>query len=290
MMDTLLIKGLRLFAYHGVNEEEKRLGQYFLLDITARLDASSACVSDDLDDTVSYAAVLKTARSAFTTSRYDLLERAAQAVADTVLSTFSSLCEATVRILKPDAPIAAEFDAVGVELTRRQSKAETAEGHRCVVVGMGANLGNAADTLRKSCSNLRQLPNTDIVGTSSVYRTVPFGCAPGQPDYFNACVLLKTALSPHALLGALLGIEAAHGRTRPYPNAPRTLDLDLLLYEGVRLGTHELTVPHPRIAERAFVLIPLRDLFPGGCALGFSFNANMDETGVTRTDYPLLYD
>ncbi|MDR3344225.1 MAG: 2-amino-4-hydroxy-6-hydroxymethyldihydropteridine diphosphokinase [Oscillospiraceae bacterium] len=288
-METLLIRGLRLFAYHGVNEDEKRLGQYFVLDITAQLDASAACSSDFLADTVSYAALLKTARSAFTSVRCDLLERAAQLVADAVLENFPPLRELTVRVLKPDAPIAAEFAAVGVEIVRQRHEAlRVTPDRRRAVLALGANLGDAAATLRSSCAAMKNLPNTELVAASSVYKTAPFACDTPQPDYLNACVLLETALSPHTLLGALLGIEAAHGRERPYPNAPRTLDLDLLLYEGASLSTAELTVPHPRMAERAFVLVPLRDLFPQGDAPGFVFSTEIDDSGVTRTSH-ILY-
>jgi len=283
MNDVLLIHGLKLFAYHGVNDEEKRHGQYFLLDISAKLDTSSACASDNLADTVSYAAVLKTARAAFTQARYDLLERAAQLVADAVLAAYPPLLEITVRVLKPDAPINAEFDAVGIEITRKRE----CNSQYNAVVGLGSNMGERDKNLRLACDFINRLPGTQIVHTSAVYQTAPFGCEDKQPDYLNACALLKTSLSPQALLGGLLGIEAALGRERPYPNAPRTLDLDLLLYEGTAINTLELTLPHPRMAERAFVLVPLRDLFPDGNALGFAFDVNINKRGIHKTAYTL---
>jgi len=280
MTDTILIQGLKLFAYHGVNEEEKRRGQNFLLDISAKLDASAACMSDALADTVSYAAVLKTVRAAFTQSRYDLLERAAQAVADAVLGAYPPLAEVTVRVLKPDAPINAEFGAVGIQITRRNSQFTIHNSQFRAVIGLGSNLGEREVNLKLACEAMGRLPGTQIVRSSAVYETAPFGCDAEQLDYLNACVLLETALSPHALLGGLLGIEAACGRERPYPNATRTLDLDLLLYEGAELDTQELTLPHPRMAERAFVLEPLRDLFPEGDALGFMIQEPADRSQV----------
>ncbi|MDR0883275.1 MAG: 2-amino-4-hydroxy-6-hydroxymethyldihydropteridine diphosphokinase [Oscillospiraceae bacterium] len=296
-MDKLMIEGLRLFAYHGVNAEEKQWGQQFLLDITANLDAAAARQSDDLADTVSYAAVLKTARAAFTAESYDLLERAAQVVGDAILAAYPSIAAVTVQLRKPDAPIAAEFAAVGVEIVcarTQNTPAATRRGELCspadtrqprgdeplpphpsplkphqAVIGLGANLGDTQAALDAALAALALLPQTQLLRTSSFYRTAPVECAEPQPDYLNAVALLETTLSPHALLGALLGIEAAHDRARPYVHAPRTLDLDLLIYEGVTLNTPELTVPHPRMADRAFVLVPLAELFPAGDALGF---------------------
>ncbi|MDR3711829.1 MAG: 2-amino-4-hydroxy-6-hydroxymethyldihydropteridine diphosphokinase, partial [Puia sp.] len=95
-----------------------------------------------------------------------------------------------------------------------------------------------------------------------------------QPYFFNCAVAIETALSARALLGACLGIEAAMGRVRAEKNGPRVIDLDLLFYEGVRCCDAELTLPHPRIPERLFVLVPLRELFPGGEALGFPFDTH----------------
>lgn len=117
-MDRIFIRGLRLYAYHGVNPEEKQEGQPFVLDITCKLPLEAPCRSDSVEDTVSYAKVVKTARAAFLLQKYDLLERAAQAVADAILTQFPRIAEVTVCLKKPFAPIQADFDYVAVELTR----------------------------------------------------------------------------------------------------------------------------------------------------------------------------
>ena len=127
-------------------------------------------------------------------------------------------------------------------------------------VGLGANLGDAAATLRSAVESLGRMPATQALRASSFYRSPSMG-APG-PDYVNAVVELQTALEPHALLEALLAIEAAHGRVRSHRNAPRTLDLDLLLHDDRVVRSAILTLPHPRLHERAFVLRPLADLAP----------------------------
>ncbi len=127
-------------------------------------------------------------------------------------------------------------------------------------IGLGANLGDARATLDAALAALRQLPQTEWLGRSSLYRTAPVDA--GGPDYLNAVAALSTGLSPEALLAALQAIEQAHGRERPYRNAPRTLDLDLLLYGEQVLETPALQLPHPRMHQRAFVLAPLLEIDP----------------------------
>ena len=128
-------------------------------------------------------------------------------------------------------------------------------------VALGANLGDARATVDAAFAALDTLPFTRLLKRSRLYRSAPVD-APG-PDFINAVALLETRLAPEALLKALQGIEAAHGRTRQGPNAARTLDLDLLLHGDTLLARPELTLPHPRLHERAFVLRPLLDVGPG---------------------------
>jgi len=127
-------------------------------------------------------------------------------------------------------------------------------------IGLGANLGDAPATLRRALDALGALPDSTLIATSPIYRSAPIDA--GGPDYANAVALLRTGLAPQALLDELQRIELAHGRKRTHRNAPRTLDLDLLLYGDERIATTALTVPHPRMHERAFVLKPLADVAP----------------------------
>lgn len=127
-------------------------------------------------------------------------------------------------------------------------------------IGLGANLGDARAALRGAVQAMAALPDTQVSQVSSLYRSAPVDA--GGPDYLNAVAVLQTRLAPLALLHALQALEQAAGRERPYRNAPRTLDLDLLLYGDLRLEGAELTVPHPRMHERAFVLQPLAELEP----------------------------
>lgn len=128
-------------------------------------------------------------------------------------------------------------------------------------IGIGANLGDAWAALDAAVVALANLPATRLTVVSSVYRTAPVDAS--GPDYLNAVVRLETRLSPAELLDALLHIEHLQGRERSYRNAPRTLDLDLLLHGDHLLATNRLTVPHPRLHQRAFVLFPLAEIEPG---------------------------
>lgn len=129
-----------------------------------------------------------------------------------------------------------------------------------VFIGLGANLGDASATLNSAVVALAALPLTTLTARSKIYRSTPVDAQ--GPDYLNAVAELHTALLPAALLRELQRIEQEHGRERAYRNAPRTLDLDLLLYGDQIIVTPDLTVPHPRMHERAFVLLPLQELTP----------------------------
>jgi 2-amino-4-hydroxy-6-hydroxymethyldihydropteridine diphosphokinase len=130
-------------------------------------------------------------------------------------------------------------------------------------IGLGANLGDAAATLRAATTAISRLPGTRLVAASSLWRSAPVGCTVAQPDFVNAAVEIGTTLSPGELLSHLFQIEAAFGRERPFANAPRTLDLDILLFAHFVLDSPKLVLPHPRLHLRAFALLPLMELAPG---------------------------
>lgn len=129
-----------------------------------------------------------------------------------------------------------------------------------VYVGVGANLGDALRTVQDAIQSLGSMAHTKLLVSSSLYQTAPVDSA--GPDYINAVVEIETFLSAPELLRKLQAQELAAGRQRPYPNAPRTLDLDILLYGSAHIQSSALTVPHPRMAHRAFVLHPLSEIAP----------------------------
>lgn len=131
---------------------------------------------------------------------------------------------------------------------------------RVAYVAIGANLGNARATVLQAMDDLQQLPETCVAVRSSLYRSAPIDA--GGPDFINAVVALETDLDAPHLLAHMQQLEQRAGRERPYPNAPRTLDLDLLIHGDGELHSRALTLPHPRMAQRAFVLLPLAEIAP----------------------------
>jgi len=126
-------------------------------------------------------------------------------------------------------------------------------------IALGSNLGDRGENLNRAAFAVAALPDTKVTAVSCIYETAPVDCPPCD-NFYNAVIRVETELSPKALLGACLGIEAGMGRLRGKRNGPRVIDLDLLLYENYEEASKELTLPHPRMGERAFVLVPLSDL------------------------------
>jgi 2-amino-4-hydroxy-6-hydroxymethyldihydropteridine diphosphokinase len=135
-------------------------------------------------------------------------------------------------------------------------------------IALGANLGDPAAQVETACGELARLPETRLTTRSALYLSKPMGYA-DQPDFVNAVARVNTRLSPRDLMRALLEIEARHGRDRAFKNAPRTLDLDLLLYNGLVMHVPGLTLPHPRMTERPFVLLPLAEIAPDTIIPGY---------------------
>ncbi len=129
-------------------------------------------------------------------------------------------------------------------------------------VALGSNLENPKAQVQKAFIALSHLPGTRLVKTSALYQTAPLDCIDTAPDFINAVAELETALPPEALLDAILEIENSAGRERPYINAPRVLDCDLLLYGNMVINTEKLMLPHPRMQTRGFVLLPLFEIAP----------------------------
>lgn len=128
-------------------------------------------------------------------------------------------------------------------------------------LSLGSNIGNACENLAHAVAALTKIPGVNITCVSSFYKTAPVGFTE-QRDFINICVSLQTDLSAGMLLGCCLGIEASMGRERPFKNSPRVIDIDLIIYGNIECDTTFLTLPHPRFRERAFVLLPLREIMP----------------------------
>lgn len=156
---------------------------------------------------------------------------------------------------------------------------------RKAVLCLGTNIGSRLENLKEAVEALSLLIGTELVKTSYVYETEPFETPDEQQNFYNCCVMIETGLSPEMLMGACLGIEAKMGRLRPYKNSPRIIDIDIILIENEVRSDKALTVPHPRFLERAFVMIPLLDIFPNGNAFGIEFKDSLsllDISGINK--------
>jgi 2-amino-4-hydroxy-6-hydroxymethyldihydropteridine diphosphokinase len=152
-------------------------------------------------------------------------------------------------------------------------------------IALGSNLGDPAAQIRRAMQALAAMPETRLVRQSSLYRNPPAGYL-DQPEFVNAVARIETRLAPRDLLEQLLAIERAHGRARDFPNGPRTLDLDILLYGERTVREPGLTIPHPRMLERAFVLVPLAEIAPETVAPGggriADLAAKLDASGLVK--------
>lgn len=252
MTDRITLTGISARGRHGVLDWEKQLGQPFVADVVLEVDLARPGESDDLKHTVNYAAVAAEVVEVLAGEPLDLIEAVAERVARRALA--HPLVEAVeVTVHKPDAPVGVPFTDVSVQVRRERDTP--------VVVALGANLGDVQETLEAAVHAVADLEGVRVDTVSPLVETDPVG-GPEQPAYLNAVLLAHTRLAPHRLLAALHRIEAAHGRTRETRWGARTLDLDLIQYGDPDAGTDvvsddpELLLPHPRAAERAFVLTP----------------------------------
>lgn len=150
------------------------------------------------------------------------------------------------------------------------------------VLGIGANLGDRENNIAAALDALEQSPGISLQRLSCLYETAPVEVQSEQPPYVNACLLLETSLSPEELLTRCLEIEKQLGRRRTEYHGARTMDLDLLLYQGCQCADPHLILPHPRLLHRGFVLIPLADLFPEHQALGLDFSRALEQVDVSE--------
>lgn len=152
-------------------------------------------------------------------------------------------------------------------------------------IALGSNLQDPQLQVERALQTIANTPRIKLIKASSLFKTAPIGYD-NQPDFINAVAEIETDLSPLELLHTLLAIEAKHGRERPFPNAPRVLDLDVLLYANVELNTAELTLPHPRMHTRGFVMLPLAEIAPkiniGNHGYADELASKCDNQGVSK--------
>jgi 2-amino-4-hydroxy-6-hydroxymethyldihydropteridine diphosphokinase/dihydroneopterin aldolase len=303
MTDRLAVTGIECYGHHGVFDFERREGQVFIVDLVLGVDTASAAASDDLRDTVDYGSLVAKVKANVERDPVDLIETLAQRIADVCLLD-ARVEWARVTVHKPDAPIRATFSDVALTITRRQKPvtetpnpniidADTLTGEmrpiRRAVLALGSNLGERLASLQGAVSALADTPDVWVTGVSPVYETEAVDSPEGSPPFLNAVVLVDTTLSAQRILDRALAIEDAFDRERSeIANAPRTLDVDVIVV-GDRVNDDEmLTLPHPRAADRVFVLRPWHDLepeaeIPGAGAIA-GLLEKLDQVGVVRRD------
>ena len=250
--DEIQIRDLEVFANHGVFPEETRLGQKFLLSLTMYTDTRKAGTGDCLEDSIDYGAVSHFMTDYMKQHTWKLIEAAAEYLAEELLLRYPLLKGITLELKKPWAPVGLPLDTVAVKITRFWHRA---------YLGLGSNLGDKEAYLNQAVKALDETRGCQVEKVSSYLVTEPYGGVE-QDDFLNACLCLKTYLSPEELLRRLHEIEQDAHRERIIRWGPRTLDLDILLYDDLILETEELILPHMDMENREFVLKPLSEIAP----------------------------
>ena len=252
-MEQILVQGLQVFGYHGVYEQEKEEGQTFLVNCVMDTSFASAIHSDDVGETVDYGTVCLFIKKYFEEKAYDLLEKVADELATSIMYAFPGIEKIQIQITKPNAPIPMEFESVGVRVEKKWHK---------VALAIGSNMGDKEKYLTDALETLIANPDIRNVIVSDYIETEPYGYV-DQDKFLNGAVTLETLLSAEDLLIFLHEIEAKAERKREIHWGPRTLDMDILLYDDVCMHTKELTIPHIDMCNRMFVLEPLMQIAPG---------------------------
>ncbi len=256
--DHIYIRGLRVMALIGVLPAERLAPQPLQIDVEMDVNLAVAGQTDDLGDTANYGAIADAIAALVRASSDILLERLIARIADCVLS-FDHVAAVTVTLTKLQPPIDEDIDSTAVSITRTRQSVNPTVRHRAIVA-LGTNIGDRVAHLRFALDHLPQ-----VVAESQVFETDPVGGPQDQDAYLNMVVALDTYLDPYALLRLLNAVEAQAQRERTIHWGPRTLDLDILFYDNITINDDLLTIPHPRLHERRFVLQPLSEIAPELC-------------------------
>lgn len=316
-LDRICVEGIRAIGYHGVLPEEREAGQPFVADVVVHAATRAAALRDDLARTVNYAEVAQRVEAVLAGPSVDLIEALAEKVAVAVLEMERVEC-VDVRIHKPQAPIGVEFSDVSVTIRRdirtgglwADKRVGSSAGMPQdpleygdsvvkdqfdqrpfqpvpALLALGGNLGDVEQTLRESVGELNRIPGIHVESVSPLVASAPAG-GPAQPDYLNAVVRVTTSLTPRELLAACHGIEIVHGRERGVENGPRTLDIDIVDFDGAQGSAEDLVLPHPRAAQRGFVMVPWARMEPQATLPGLGRVADaaqaLDSTVTVRAE------
>jgi len=258
-MDRIEIRELVVMTIVGVLPHERELEQPLQIDVDLHVDLHDAGLSDELGDTADYGDVAERLADLARESKDRLLERLAERMCELALSIHRvEAVDVTVTKLRP--PIPENVSSTAVRLHRRRDRSLPRPRSHQAILALGTNLGDREGFLRLAVDSL-----PGILRKSQVFETDPVGGPEGQSAYLNMVVAVETELDPYALLRRCRQIESTALRQRVQHWGPRTLDIDVLFYDDVRIDDPELTIPHPRYAQRRFVLAPLSEVAPERC-------------------------
>jgi dihydroneopterin aldolase/2-amino-4-hydroxy-6-hydroxymethyldihydropteridine diphosphokinase len=248
----MYIRELELFGFHGVFEEEKRLGQKFILSLELELDLKLAGRTGDLTKSVHYGELCEKVEKEFERESYELIETVALNLADFVLDEYKIINGVKIFLKKPWAPVRKHLDTVEIMIERKRHK---------VYMGLGSNVGDKEKYLKEAINKISAEKNIQIGKQSSFITTRPWGYL-DQEDFLNAVIEIETTLEPEELMDILLKIEQELDRERTIKWGPRTIDLDIIMYDDVVSSNEKVILPHPRMHEREFVLKSLNEIAP----------------------------
>ena len=251
-MDKIHIKNLEVFARHGVFPEENVLGQKFVVSAVLYTSTREAGRADDLAKSIHYGEVSQFVTEFMEQNTFKLLETVAERLAEEQLLRTEHLEKVSLEIKKPWAPVGLPLETVSVEIER---------GWHTAYIALGSNLGDKEANLRLGVEGLRSTRGCRVEAVSDFLVTAPYGGVE-QDDFLNGAMKIRTLLTPHELLERLHEIEQEAKRERVVRWGPRTLDLDILLYDDLILDEEELHIPHIEMYKRDFVLKPLCQIAP----------------------------
>lgn len=250
--DEIHIENLEFFARHGVFPEETKLGQKFIVSLDMYMNTRRAGRCDDLTKSVDYGAVSHFITEFMQNNTYQLIEAAAENLVEGLLLQFPLMEGIELELKKPWAPIGLPVEYASVKISRFWHN---------VYLSMGSNMGDKKAYLDFAVDLLNQDKGCIVEKVSNYLVTKPYGGVE-QDDFLNACLLVKTQLSPEELLNKLHEIEKEAHRERIIRWGPRTLDLDILLYDDMIMENDDLIIPHIEMHKREFVLKPLSEIAP----------------------------
>ena len=251
-MDKIHIKDLEIIGFHGVMQEEKVLGQKFVLSFELDVDLRQAGKTDDLTKTVHYGELAQQVEEEFTKKSYDLIEKAAEEVCEFILLNYPLVRKVKLLLKKPWAPTRKYVDYVAVEIERKWSK---------VYIAAGSNLGDKEETLKEAIDKIDKRKDCVVTKVSNFYTTDPVGYE-DQDQFVNCVFEINTLQTPSELMNTLLEVEKDFKRERIIRWGPRTLDLDIIFYNDIISYDEHILIPHPRAHERQFVMKPMCDINP----------------------------